>query len=67
MQKIHFNLNYMSYTLNIAHNEYLKDSKINTLKILNILCVVYSTIFINMKVKMCPLSQILLASTFGIK
>lgn len=34
---------------------------------MHILCVVYDTVFVNTKVKMCPVIQLLLASTFGIK
>lgn len=34
---------------------------------MHILCVVYDTVFVNTKVKMCPVIQLLLASTLGIK
>lgn len=57
----------MILTFNIAYNEYLRDIEINIFKIVHILCVVYDRVFVNTKVKMFPVIQLLLASTFGIK
>lgn len=68
LKNIHFHI-YGLYdlTFNIAYNKYLRDIEINIFKIVHILCVVYDTVFVNTKVNMCPVIQLLLASTLGIK